>query len=189
MSFSTSHFLLAWKYKEVARDIPKVLKKEELKDDSKSQRTIFVVLLTLNIVVPLVNIVAAAVFGLELLGEKTSAFPLIFANVVSLSIGVLQIISGIYLVKSVSAIRKAYKDISEQSLDTCSIAVHAAAFGLYLLAFVVLVMAGVFRTLYYENTAAIKTYLLSYDFYMVANYISQACLCVIFKDLGKAEIV
>jgi hypothetical protein len=62
LTFMTAHFLLAWKYKEVANVVPKVLKKLVPQEKNKSQKMLFLVLLALNIAVPVAEIFAYSGF-------------------------------------------------------------------------------------------------------------------------------
>jgi hypothetical protein len=72
----------------------------------------------------------------------------IFYNTVYFSEAALQIISGVYLVKSVAIIRRAYIDIEEKALNTCSLAVHAGAFGFYLASLLIWTISTALYTIF-----------------------------------------
>lgn len=139
---------------------------------------------------PLLEIVAMAEFMRgwhETPSSTPSEFQKTFFDVIELSICVLFVITGAYLIASVTRIRQAYNQIAVEALNTRNMALHASAFGLFLISSVVVTITQTLQIFFTESPKIYKVYNVTYYFYLFANFFSQALLCVIFKDLGKKE--
>lgn len=107
--FNVSHQILAWRYHVVARDTIKLLKKEEQTEEQVARDNFtYWVLMILNIVMPLLTIPAtmmdfSVVFAPS--PSHVSAGVALFYALTGLGTGLMQIISGFYLIGSILKIR------------------------------------------------------------------------------------
>jgi hypothetical protein len=99
-------------------------------------------------------------------------------------IGVLQIVSGAYLISGVLRIRSYFKkNESDLAINTRMLLLHSAAFGLYL--FGALAYYGTYTLCYLHTTEG--TLSLYYEVALVCkfvNLIALSLLCVILWNLG-----
>lgn len=97
--------------------------------------------------------------------------------------GVLQIISGTYMIHAIFKI-KAFFDRQEASneLNLVVMILQGSAFGLYLLADL---LYYVLRTLYFIKSSRIEMLNTSITVYLWMNFVAQLLLIAIFWDLGK----
>jgi len=97
--------------------------------------------------------------------------------------GILQIISGTYMIHAIFKI-KAFFDRQEASneLNLVVMILQGSAFGLYLLADL---LYYVLRTLYFIKSSRIEMLNTSITVYLWMNFVAQLLLIAIFWDLGK----
>jgi hypothetical protein len=149
------------------------------------------VLYVLNVICPLLGLLIYLVYWDTLFfGSGTlTLLQEVALNFVINSIGVLQIISGVFLISSVFTIREFFKskDASEV-INTSNMILHAGAFGLYLLADVVYYIAMDLNVIWPENPQVVRFFDDACVFFIFANFMAQLLLVVIFWDLGRKEL-
>jgi hypothetical protein len=188
LALCVSHCILAFRYRLIALSGPFALEGLELPiSKRRKENVLFWGLLTVNIAVPLIETALFVLFYREDLikgGSPTSAVSQ-FLNVVSISLGILQIISGVLLVAAVFVIRKYINTRDDQEIRPATLLVHTGAFGLYLLSLIVNYAAEVIYNLHPQSEKAAYCYIWASIFYYAASFASQICLCFIFWDLVK----
>lgn len=114
---------------------------------------------------------------------STAAF-----NTINDLVGLLQIISGVYLIRGIIKIRGFYKKHEmTSSINTVTMLLHAGAFGIYLIADIAYYGSNVIYGLNPSSKHAFNLYAGSSMFYVWANLVEQLLLCAIFWDLGTNE--
>ena len=106
-------------------------------------------------------------------------------NIIPDMVGILQIISGVQLIRGVNRIHQYFKDKQGQiRVNTNILLLHAGAFGLYLLSDVV-VYSAYSLYVWVPTDFTWEIYGYASIFYVSASFLSQVLLCAIFWDLGK----
>ena len=107
-----------------------------------------------------------------------------FTNSTSYLVGILQIASGIVLVKSVYSVHRFFKKNNAESyINTGMLLRHAAAFGLYLLTCSAYYITWAFFTMD-ESQEMFHFFLLALLCYKIGSFIAELLLVGIFWDLG-----
>lgn len=174
--------------------MPKVIKKQPLSSEQEKRREnrIFCVLMTLNILMPLLQIFSFSIFECAVnFNEEGASIPaVVFNNFTFLAIGVLQIISGSMLVRSVFAINSACKELADRPLPTKNLVTHAGSFILYLVAYVGQMVGFILYSIHTDPTNQSFITNLEYwlsDFKLAAAFVSEVLLLVIYKKLASKD--
>lgn len=187
VTFNVGHHLLAWQYKMLSQNIPKILDESTVSESSFERKgRLYKVLLVLNYLVPVCFEVFLYFFNEAVFvrGETKVPFALeLVLSVLVFGVYLLQIISGTILTKSVLSIRNFYRLRDEEELlDTKMVVLHAFAFGTYLLtAF----LTAIFATLLYIFPTQFRTVeALVSNISILVGDIAMVLLAAIFWDLG-----
>jgi hypothetical protein len=135
LGFCVSHWVFAARYYLMGIQMPYVVEGKSLPEDQQQRfALLYKVLLVLNFVCPVLESAVLIPFNIMYFkGEQYSAFFSFVAACVPILPGVLEIISGVYLIKGLAAIRKFYKEKNmENEMDTRTTRLHAWAFLLYI---------------------------------------------------------
>lgn len=121
-----------------------------------TQEKVFYVLLALNILFPVVTGIVLVPFNIDVesgsLPSTVLIYLITFAPVLT---GVMQIVSGVFLMIGVFNIRKYFKQRDQDGqLDIKTLVLHSSAFGLYLLSAVVGYTSYTVYALNSENAVA-----------------------------------
>lgn len=101
--------------------------------------------------------------------------------------GLAQIVSGIILVKSVFAVREFFlKKNDEDSMNTRMMALHASAFGLFLIVDVINFGSFLIFVLF-PNTVAWPIYQVCATIMIFGSFVAQLLLAKIFWNFGEKE--
>lgn len=192
VAFNVSHQMLAKQYNVLANDIPAMLSGVPVKEDEAKRRLlIHKILIYVNTIVPLsyavVHFFWHTAVGHD--GASTAPLALDIGNFVNYNmIGVLQIVSGIYLVESVLRIRRFMVGVEgDENIDTKMMLLHVSAYMLYLLASISYYGTYTFRRLTGFTEFGKQLFLSAKVFYYIANFIALVLLALILIDLGKAD--
>lgn len=183
-----SHFLLADKYRTISIKIPSKLDNKPEVETSHHEKVKYWVLLSLNIIAPVLMGVAAitlrtTVFIKE---EKPSTFLSIFNAVAYDTAGALQTYSGVVLVRSVLSIRNFFRDKGKEDfINTGMLVRHALAFGLYLFITIIFFLAFTVYAFFPDSPKIFTIFNLTAIGFYFGSLIAQVLLCRIFWDLGK----
>ena len=117
-------------------------------------------LLFLNVIFPVVTGCVLVPFNVEVYKDTTQAEWIVFlATFAPILTGLMQIISGVFLMAGVYTIRRFFKAKgSKGELNVRRMVIHASAFGLYLLSDVVGYSSYTLYVLNDENQAAFAQY-------------------------------
>jgi hypothetical protein len=192
LALCVSHCILAFRYRLIAISGPFGHSGKELPlDKRRKENVLFWGLLTVNIIMTLIETALSVCFyrTIFIKGSTPASELSQFLNLVGLMTGVLQIISGVLLVGSVLAIRKYINTRNDFEIRLWTLLVHTGAFGLYLLSYCVLCGTGVLYNLHPNNTRALDRDVWGAIFYNAASFASQFCLCFIFWDLSKKQVL
>lgn len=188
-TFSVSHFLLAVKYGMIAKDVPKILDKEEVTRDPRKEAIFFWVVLAGNILFPIVEAFSIISFNTAVLIQKEPYGPIGLTVAIDISsdgVGMMQIISGVMLVRSVQTIRTYFKERNDEDyINTSMLMRHAFAFGLFLIGTILKYAAFTVYSIYPNSGFAWNAYSVALIFCQLTSFVSQYLLCVIFWGLGE----
>lgn len=187
LTFNLAHFILAWQYKTLSEDIPKVLEEDYL--EVSQNRVLYWSLFAANILLPLLFPVFIIKFNNGIVnGQGVSTAMQTIFSVDTIGIGLLQIISGVILVQSVFAIRDFYQRRGEvESISQRRIITHAVAFGAFLVPQTIYYAAALVHIFFGKYRFVYTIYIAADLLSTFANLISQAVLALIFWDLGTVE--
>lgn len=180
----TAHFLIAEKYRTISEKIPQTFAGQAPKEEGC--RAGMKVLFWLNILIPLCWGVTLYFFINADLNGKEAQKPVIILNGVATELmGLVQIVTGIILVRSVFKIRSFFKARNDEDcIDTTSLVQHAVSFVLYTATLILYYTAWMLHTILQENAIMFKTFLVSVFVKRIGSLISLLLLCVIFWRLG-----
>lgn len=100
-------------------------------------------------------------------------------------VGFLEIVSGVYLVRSVLRIRAVFKEHdAEDQIDGKIMLLHLSAFCVYLVSIIVFYAATV---LYYTGEISKDAFEIYSLFFIIATFLSAILLAIIFWDVGRKE--
>jgi hypothetical protein len=182
-----AHYLLADKYRRMATNMPLILEGKQIVEKSACGKVVHWMLLVLNIAVPV--LFDAALIRLRylksILGEKPPEWLSICYNTGIEAIGIVQVISGVIMFKSVIEIRRFFINKNAANhINTSMLIRHASAFLLYIV-----------TTLGHFTAASLWAYnpvpsqyvwvAVSGIFFNIGSFISQILLCNIFWSLGQ----
>jgi hypothetical protein len=151
LMFNTAHQMFAWQYHTMSTEIPRILEEKPISESyNKRQKCCKWFLMSLNIIFPcLLPIVSIRYSNAIYLNSNGCNETLTVCctpsqieeysyDFVFVSIGVLQLISGTYLVRGVLKIRRFFVDRGEKSsINTRIMLTHSFAYGLYMTANVI----------------------------------------------------
>lgn len=185
--FGVAHFLLAVKYRSMAINVPLLLQGKDQEIPTTKDNVIYWSLITGNIIAPIFYGILGSLFRYKVLTlhEHPDGWFAFWFNAVLDIVAVLQIYTGVILVKSVFDIRSFFVENNAANyINTTMLIRHALAFGAYMITIVMY-----FTTLCYWGWVQTAS---AYDWVMITGVIfnagsvfSQVLLCNIIADLGK----
>jgi hypothetical protein len=187
MPFCVSHYLMAVKYQDMARVVPDLLRGKKEKPRTTTAKVIHWVLLTLNILAPLLYGWAVIDYDRtkHVLNQPTTDFQTWFCNITAYTSGTLEIVSGIILVRSILKVRDFFRQVgAENYINTKILLRHASAFGLYLLTSTAYFVTWAYFTIS-GTWSSFQVFLVCLIFYKIGSLTSQILLVCIFWDLGE----
>lgn len=187
LPFNLVHFLLAWQYKTTSEKIPLILSDEPITKDSRCSKIVYWSLFCLNIFFPLFQGFTVVFYNatIHIKQVDPTVFGLLFFNLSINGTDLLQVISGVILVKSIIKIRAFYvRTNNTQSLNIKVLQIHATSYILYLIAcFYNLLMLFIYSL--NDTDRMYSLYQVSLVFGIFAIFVSDILLCAIFWDLGR----
>lgn len=184
--FCISHFMLAVRYRKMATNVPLLLDGKTEKLPTTCEKVIYWTLLTLNIAAPLLLAFSQVTFRIRVNynGLPPYKWQSFSYNTALEIVGLLQIWSGFFLVRSVLKIRRFFiEHDAKDFINTSMLLRHATAFGLYITCtaafFTVLsIYVWTAQSKWYSYTAATGI------FFNLGSFISELLLFNIFWDLA-----
>lgn len=188
LCFNVSHWELAWIYRKIAVDSPKILLDLPVDEEyERKQKKIYWYVMVLNVIFPILSGIYYAIYENELIINMNVA-PLgktIIVNILVDIVGILQINSGVVLIWSVLSVRSFFKENEAAAvINPSQMMIHAGAFGIYLIGIIVFYGTWVLRTDMDRNQVP-KIAKLGESFFLIANFVSQLILVAIFWNLGR----
>lgn len=192
------HWELAWIYRKLSRDAPKAIEHAKENGDRESTFAVveaeseedkrkYKVILALNYITPILSGVFDILYYLKAINDVENSSAAISNNrftyveqglrislcaVVS-SVGVLQCISGVILIRSVFSIRNFFKTHdADEVIDTRQLVLHSSAFGIYLIAQVIYYGSWTIRIKRDDQSALFFVAQIGTFFYLVFNLVS-----------------
>ena len=193
LTFNISHQILAWRYHVIARDTIKLLKREEQTVEQLKRDTwVYWILMALNILFPILVVPSTILLydSIYIDGVKATPGVVWFFNISNNGVGVMQVISGFYLIGSITKIRSFFTSQKEgERLNNSILALHASAFGLYLVSVIFFYACQTFKASVPQSSPDLFKFannLFSWALigYLFCNWISQLLILVIFWDMG-----
>ena len=192
-TFSVANWIFSYEYYRIAKFMPFVVLDREVPASLISRdRLIFWLVLGLNILAPLATSTTGFIANLE--GGRTdqSAKNWIIASIVTrYSVGLMQLVSGVFIGVAIYKIRAFIADGTQSSnLNVLILVLHSITFGLYIVSVVVYY---VFYTIYYlhwsdESKATTRRVFAAWIFCTVCEFAAQLCIVIILWLFGKKEI-
>lgn len=180
------HFLLAMKYRTIARDAPQVLDHKPIKPTTLGEKIFYWSMLVLNILSGPIKVYAAVTFRMIVNIKKEQPGPFVswMFNASWNFVGFCSIISGIILVQSVVKIRRFFKERGDEGyINTKVLCQHATCFGSYLVACVFYYAAHSVYTMY-PTSFYFYIFTWTSTAYLLGNVFSGLLLAQIFWSLG-----
>jgi hypothetical protein len=111
--FNVSHFLIADRYREISIIVPASLTEQELPPKTKWTKIKFWTFLTLNILVPIFSFCASMSWEMTVTvnGKNATHWQFLARDLGWDLTGLLQVVSGIILIRSVFRIKKFFKEM------------------------------------------------------------------------------
>lgn len=156
-------------------------------DDQKRRSKTYTVLLALNIAFPALVLAALTGFQILLLIKDIRSSGWRDLAIIGIDgTALMQVVSGTYLIVAVFKIKKFYEDSKiKDQLNSRALALHAAAFGIYLLS---VVSDAIGFNLVLISDHFYPVYLVSGYIWLIASFISQIALIIIFWQLGSKTV-
>ena len=105
----------------------------------------------------------------------------LFSAVVTNTVGILQIISGVYLIRGVYLLRRFLRE----HINTTTMVLYASAYVIYLFTTILYYVTFNMDLIYNDGPATISFLQHAEEISIWTNFISQLLLCAIFWDLGR----
>ena len=138
----------------------------------------------LNILFPLLESITLINYNSTriIADQPPSKFAKYSLSIVTTMVGLLQTISGIYLIRGVYLIRRFLRE----HINTTTLVIHASAYGIYLVATIFYYGTSVLYVFSNENKF-VRLFQVAETFGLWANFVAQLLLCAIFWNLGTKE--
>ena len=189
LCFCEAHWILAFYFFKVAKNMPRRLSKAEKKEQPKSYRCLYIIGVLINAIFPIAEGVFYLITALELSENGNPKILFMELGVLMpILVGLLQIVSGTMLIWAVLSIRsylKSQGDDGEQ-INLWTLLVHASSFALFLIGSTANTVLYSIEVVKYTEKTYIN-YLVANTFMQYCSFLSQCLLCVFFWQMSTKE--
>lgn len=189
--------MFAFEYYSISRYMPFLLMKSTPSAGMiRRDELVNKLLMVLNVLAPVANGASVLIYNLcdikfespNQQTDKYCRFWSIFQFVALYLVGLLQLISGVYLGYAIHKIKQhLVLNGGRQMINVVMLVVHLATFGLYMLSIIVYYVFYTFHYLDYSNERVTDLFYYSGIFCACSNFLAQACLCVIFWQFAGGQ--
>lgn len=186
--FNWSHFLLAFKYRHIARTVPYKIQQKEPPKENQCQKVTYCLFYALVFIGPLIQAPSSFFFRKSQLIDRKPPTKL---NALILDIGwdlcgVSEISSGIILVQNVWNIKQFFIDQdAEDYINLSELLKHAAAFSLYMFSSMIKYVTHSLTSYVPGSHFLFGLFLLGALVAAIGSFVAQCYLIVIFRSLSK----
>jgi hypothetical protein len=183
--FCLAHWLLAVHYHKASKNVPKLLKGEQIVE-AKSTKVLTWIGIVLSVLLPSCESFFGAKFYQQYFQGQPTTFFEYAESIATTSILLFMVFTGVILIISLCRIYSFMKFFPEgERADFKAMLIHSSAFGLFMISALILTVTATLYFFFSSVKEAEIWYNASDLLYNILQFISQCFIIVVIKRLGR----
>ena len=183
--------MLAFYYYKIAKNMPRVLDSQDELGQAKDYKVLYWTGVVLNALVPIFEGVIDVVYYFITFDNPPPipSWIRISATAIVFAVGLLETVSGIFLIWSVYKIKSylTWRGEDGREINLNQLILHSSAFALFLISVLVFTICYAITAWEAYGPKSYTVFIYSEIFFSVCSFASQVLLCAIFLYLSQAE--